>query len=537
MGGLLILAAVFRPAYQRRASTYAIVSAMACFGVQIPDTVGADLPAGNGALPFANGEQAYPAARVPGTDAPTFVRGGWSFFATGASDFTYTDNVYLTEIDRRSDFIVSPRAGLSARHTTVRSALNADVDLTYDYYTKNTRLNGARPHALLDGFANIVEDTFTVDARIATDVQQISSEDRLPVIRRNLDRNQTQILNYGVTPTLHGRLGSGIEARASYDFSGVNFLDPPAGTATVRAGDTTRHIGRGEVGTQDSGAARLLWTVSGYYERAQVKNFAAPQPRRASGEGRAEYRISGPWAVIARGGYDWVEEPTLMVQPDGAYGLVGAIWRPSRRTLVRAEVGYRYRDFNGEAQIEYQASQALVLSASYGRDVQTNQRLLLDRLSNLGRDELGNLVDPLTGLPPDPNDIRFDLTNQAFTRDQFRLGLHGRFQRNFYSVTGDYERRNANGAGGDSWGANATLGRDITPRLQGSLSASYSRTKADPGLAITLRDSKTASVQGRLDYELTRTLRTSLRYAHIQRHTTIVRYRENALILGLIKTF
>ncbi len=487
--------------------------------------------------PIATGEKTYPGARVPGADEPTFVRGGWSFFATGAADFTYTDNVYLTDTNRLSDFIISPSASFTARRATARSILNADVDVTYDYYTKNTRLNGARPSALLDGFANIIEDTLTVDARLATDVQQISNEERVPAIRRNLDRNQTQVLNYGVTPTLHGRFGGGIDGEASYDFSAVNFLDPPVGAANIRAGDTTRHIGRARIGTEESAGARLLWSASGYYEKSHVDNFVGAQPRRASGEARAEYRLSGPWSVLARGGYDWIEEPTLAVQPDGAYGLVGAIWRPSRRTLVRAEAGYRYRDFNGEAQVQYQLSPAMVLSASYRRDVQSDQRLLLDRLGNLGRDELGNLIDPITGLPPDPNAIRFDLTNQAFKRDQVRAGMYGRFQRNFYSINGDYERRDANGLGGKSWGASGTLGRDITPRLQGSLSVGYSKTTADPGLSISLRDSNTTSLGARLDYEVTRTVRTSLRYAHMQRSTTLVRYRENALILSLSKAF
>jgi uncharacterized protein (PEP-CTERM system associated) len=538
VGGIVGIVRIPRRIGRRWIWSYLAIGSVAWSGVQAPNpATAAETPAEIAPPPIATGERTYPSARVPGRDEPSFVRGGWSFFATGAADFTYTDNVYLTDTNRLSDFIISPSASLTARRTTARSILNADVDVTYDYYTKNTRLNGIRPRALLDGFANVIEDTLTVNARLATDVQQISNEERVPAIRRNLDRNQTQVLNYGVTPTLHGRFGGGIEGQASYDFSAVNFLDPPVGPTNVRAGDMRRHVGRASVGTAESTAARLLWTASGYYEKSHVDNFVGAQPERASGEARAEYRLSGPWSLLARGGYDWIEEPTLAVQPDGAYGLVGAIWRPSRRTLVRAEAGYRYRDFNGEAQVLYQMSQAIVLSASYRRDVQSDQRLLLDRLGNLGRDELGNLIDPVTGLPPDPNSIRFDLTNQAFKRDQVRVGMYGRFQRNFYSLSGDYERRDANGLGGKSWGLSGILGRDLTPRLQGSLSAGYSKTTADPGLSISLRDSKTSSVGARLDYEVTRTVRTSLRYAHMHRSTTLVRYRENAMILSLSKAF
>jgi uncharacterized protein (PEP-CTERM system associated) len=316
-----------------------------------------------------------------------------------------------------------------------------------------------------------------------------------------------------------------------------------AGNPIIRGSDTQRHVARGQIGAAESAAARVIWSASGYYERAHmdnlvgVNNLTGQQPERANGEGRAEVRVSGPLALVARGGYDWIDEPTLRVSPDGAYGLAGFIWRPSRRTLVRAEVGYRYRDFNGEADVLYQASEAVNLSASYRRDIQTGQRVLLDSLRGLGRDQFGNLIDPISGLPPDPNSTRFDLTNQAFKRDQVRIGMHGRFQRNFYSVSGDYEHRDAEGLGGNSRGLSGLVGRDITPRLQSSVSLAYSKTTADPGLSFSIRDSKTTTAGARLDYQLSRTMRTALRYAYMRRSTTLVRYRENALILSLSKFF
>jgi uncharacterized protein (PEP-CTERM system associated) len=464
------------------------------------------------------------------------VRGGWSFYAAGVADLSFTDNVYLTDTNRLGDIIVSPRGNLTARRTTARTVLNADLDLAYDYYTNNTRLNGARPSALVDGFASIVENTLTVDARLATDVQKISNEERVPAFERNLDRNQTQVLNYGITPTLRGRFGGDVTAEASYDYSAVNFLDPPVDGPPLQAGDMTRHVARGRVGNMDSAGAPFGWSASGSYERSDIENLIGRR-ERANAEGRGEYRVSGSAALVARGGYDWIDEPSLIVQPDGAYGLAGVIWRPSPRTHIRVEAGYRYGDFNAESEVLYRASNAITLSASYVRDIQTSQRILLSNLEGLGRDEFGNLIDPITGLPPDPNDIRFDLNNQAFQRDRFRLGMHGRLGRTFYSASGDYERRAANGLAGRSWGGRASLGRDITPRLQGSINASHVKEKSDPGLGITVRDSKTTTAGVRLDYELTPTARTSLRYLHMRRETTLIRYRENALVLSLSKAF
>lgn len=472
-------------------------------------------------------------ARVPGSVEPTRVVGGWSFETSASSDFAYTDNVYLTDTDRLSDFIISPSASLTARRNTARSSLNANVDMAYDFYTKNSGLNGGRPGALIDGIAEVVEDTLTIDARLATDTQQVSSEDRSSAIVRNLDSNQTQILNYGISPTVHTRFTNEIDGEATYDYSSIRYLSDG-----LRGANTSRHAFRGRVGSNEASGSPLRWTATGAYDRASIRNYGSRQPERGNLEARADYRLSAPLVFVARGGQDWVDEPTLSIKPDGPYGLAGVIWRPSPRTYIRAEVGYRYRDFNGEGSIDFQLSQAINLSASYRRDIQTGQRILLDSLIGLGRDEFGNLVDPITGLPPDVNNILFDVTNQAFRRDVFRAGVRGKLHRNFYSLSGDYEKRRAeDNFSGESWGVSGLIGRDITPRLQASLTGGYSRVKSDPVISLSFRNAKTTTAGARLDYELSRSVRASLRYAHIRRETTLVRYRENAAVLSVSKVF
>lgn len=483
--------------------------------------------------PFRGGELTYPAARGPGAEpAPA---AGWLFDAAGALDLTYTDNAFLTETDRRGDLITTPQASLMARRTSLRSILNAKADIAYDFYAENTRLNGVRPSALIDGAAEVVEETLTVDGRLATDLRQVSAGGRVPATRRTLEQNQTQILSYGFTPTLHRHLGPALEAEASYDLSGVNFLDPPAGNEVVGVDDTVRQGARARLWNGDN-FTQFGWSVAGYYETASPRG-TLPRSERSRAEAAAEYRLSSPWSLTARGGYEWIDESTLRTELDGPYALAGAIFRPSTRTRIRAEAGYRYRDFNAEAEALYQFSPALIVSASYVRDVQTSQRLLSANLSNLVRDELGNLVDPITGLFPDPNSIDFDLTNQAFKRDHVRLGIHGIAGRNFYNISARYERRSANGLDGESRGGEIMIGRDLTPRLQASANANHARLEADAGLSGGLRDSKTTGAGARLDYEVTRTMTASARYIHIRRTTTLVRYSENAIVLNLTQVF
>lgn len=526
-----------RPAGRRRIWSYLLAGSVAWSGVHVPLAplaAAADETALPSSQPLRRG-QSLPGARVPGTDAPAFTPGGWSFTATGALDVMGTDNVFLTQADRRSDLVFTPRAEVSAQRVSARTVLNADVDVSYDYYTRNTRLNGLRPSALIDGIADLVDDTLILDGRLATNVQQVSTGNRQAAVIRNLTENQTQVLTYGIGPTLRGRLGGTVRAEASYDFSGVSFLRPPVGSNQVQANDTTRHTAAARIGNDDGGA-RLRWSLDGRYERARLSRSQS-RPERATGQARAEYNLSSAWSLVGRGGYDWITDSTLFTKPHGAFGLAGVIWRPSNRMHVRAEAGYRYDDFNAEAEVQYQASAALVLSASFMRDVQTNQRLLLTNLEGLARDEFGRLIDPVTGLPPDPNAIGFDFTNQAFKRDSLRVGLHGTLGRTFYSASGSYEHRDANGFTGKSWGGQAMLGRDITPRLQGSILASHYRTEGDPAMALGIRDSKTTSAAAQLDYQVARTVQANLRYIHMRRDSTLVHYRENVVVLGLSKVF
>lgn len=508
--------------------THAYSLMCACIGAQTASAQTAPAPSALDTLP-------PPPLSAAIAAGPPVAR-PWTFTATGGLDLTFTDNVFLTNTNRRSDWIFSPRAAFDLRGTSTRSGLNASADIAYDFYTRHSRLNGARPHALVDGYVEPIDNVLTINAHVATDLREINQVDRAPATTRSFSENQSQVLNYGVSPRFTDHIGDFAKVEASYEFAGVDFFDSPASTtSTTRGlGDSTRHAVRAEI-LNAEGFHILEWSAQGTYEKSNyTSNLLSSE--RAGGQGRLQYNTTRTLALTARGGYDWINEPTLGNTPDGAYGLGGILWRPGPRTDVRLEAGYRYNGFNAEAQIAYRRSTLLNFNLVYLRDIQTAQRLLIISLNGLACDAAGNLIDAVTGLPPEPNSILFGFTNQAFKRDVFQAGVNGSFGRNFYNVRGVYEQRRANGIGGESWQADALVGRRITPNLQASAQISYNKTQNDPGVMFQTESETTAGAV-RADYRIGPTVTTGVKYIHMNRTTSLVSYRENVAMLSISKVF
>jgi uncharacterized protein (PEP-CTERM system associated) len=496
---------------------------------------------------------------VPAEGGPAGVL-GWQFGAHGGLDLTYTDNVLLTRDHPISDFIVTPRAGFALRDTTMRTAILANADVAYDYYTNTHRLNGVRPKAALIGVSDIAEEELSVEGRLSTDVQQISPEGRLPATERSIGENQTQVMNFGGRATWREHLSDVVQSEVFYDYGSVHFLGAPSGQAIVPASDTQQHLGEALL-SNGTDFTRFGWSILGAYQEldpsGQITEFN-PRQRTWHAEGSGQYRVITSLALTARSGYDWFRGQTFTRNLEGPFALGGFIWRPGPRLGVRVEAGYRYRGFNADAQIDYQLARWMSLGFTYLRDVQNSQSLIITNLANIGRDPFNNnpttapSVDPVTGLsndlsgltvddpnsPFNPNRSVLGYANVTFKRDLAQGSVGGKLGRNFYQVTGSYERRSASVGASHDVTVQASVGRDLTPRLTAILQGSFEEVGGTAGVLTAINfASRTKSAEARADYRLGRTVTTSLRLVHAWRATTLVAYTENAGVLSLVKRF
>lgn len=475
----------------------------------------------------------------PGVERPPAVRPGWTFTVRGGSDFTYTDNVRLTERNRESDFLITPKAIFQATDFASHVAISARTEFDYDLYSKADDLDGFRPKAVILGKADVVEDEISVDARLATNLQQISAQDRTPATERGIGENQVQVLSYGLRPTWTEHLNSDVRSEVFYDVAAVGFV----GRGNVLAGDTVRHLGHAGL-SNGSAFDRFGWSVSGEYEHS---NYLT----RGNVDGLGQYRVSNTLVLTGHAGHDWFQNATLT--PGGAFALAGFSWNPARLISVRAEAGYRYKDFNANAQATVNLARALNISVSYNSGVENTQLALINELVDIARDPFGALLlNPVTRLPyvasgefdangiplPDPNLSPFTLTNTVFKRDQAQVGVWGSIGRNSYSVTSSYEKRVSALGKAQNWGGGASLSRRLNPHLSVSVEARYDRVKGtEEVFSLAALDSRTVSGKAQANYRLGPTVTASLRYVYLQRETIRVDYRENAAMLGLVKTF
>jgi len=470
------------------------------------------------------------------TTSPPLIRRGWQFSAIGRTDLTVTDNAYLTRNNRESDFIVSPIAAFLASETSSKSVFDARIEVAHDFYANASDLNGPRINGLADGTLRLADEAFSLRARAGTSLLSSSPQGAVAATERSIGSNQVQVVSYGLSPMLRQPISDNLFAEAHYEFSGVSFLKAPTGATNVAASDSIQQKAEAKLSNDTKGAI-VGWDLTGSYEQRDLSK-TGPTSRRARGEANVEYRVTPTVALLTTGGYEWFDEPTLFNERlNGLYGRGGVLLRPSSRTSLRLEAGYRYRKPNYVAELTYNSSQRLIISARFDQGIDTSQGALNDAFGRVGRDETGIIIDPLTGLSPDFSTSPFDLNNQSFRFSRASVRIQGTLGRSFYNASGSYERRSLRGIKGETWGGNLILGRDLSRRLSATVEGQYTKTNSPTLTILPGLNSETTRGEARLNYRMAESLSSSLRYVYLKRSTNLIDYRENAAVLSITKSF
>ena len=321
----------------------------------------------------------------------------------------------------------------------------------------------------------------------------------------------------------------------NYDFSAVNYIKTAGSTGAVPASNTLQQTIRANV---ESGSAFeiLTWTASGYIQRMDRQGPASAFNRREI-KGTLLYAVVPNVQLAATGGYDDIRDASLLTGIGGVQATAGLRWTLSPRTRIVVDAGWRYRDPFYNALITYGAGRAVVLRASYAITIETPQSLANQNLTNVVRDEQGNLLDPITGQPADPNGDPFGLNDQVFRSKAFEVGLTGRIGRSIYNLSGTHEKRESTVASTSLQGS-ASLSRQISPHVTGTLSASYRHVKngsATTGINGITSDTVRGGAQ--VDYAIGPQTNASLAYYYQRTHSNPTYVRENAAVLKLTRKF
>ncbi len=448
---------------------------------------------------------------------------------------TFTDNARATDGGEKADFITTTTAGLGVSGEGRRAELTFDYDISYDRYLDNSDLDGFRQRLLGAGNVELWADHFFVDGRAAISELSLRRTGLTAAAARTLPADQTRVVTYSLSPFFTHRYGSWAESELRYRFNETRFLAPDVGAAATPPANTRTQ----EVLTSlESGRrfTRLLWRLSGRSTTTDRANGG--ELRRMDVELSGEYLVNRHLSLLARGGFEDIEDPGLVsAASSGPTWRGGVRLRPGPRSELRLEYGRRFGGTVWSGDMSYRVGPETTLSASYEEDVQTETGALAAALGGLVRDATGVLIDPVTGLAVDPNDPRVDFADTTFKQKSFTLNLSGTRGRNSFNLSAFFNTRNfeASGTSEQIWGADASIDRRLRPKLDGGLQTSYSQTtesRTGAGGDWLLRGTAF------LSYNFSQSLTGTVSYRYLQRKSDFASdLRENLVSVRLRKVF
>lgn len=457
-----------------------------------------------------------------------------------AVEETYTDNVRSTTSNEESDFVTTTSVGVGVRADGNNADLLFDYDVGYDLYADADDLNGFRHNLRTVGESELIEDHLFLDVYGSLNQETVTTTGPVVATDRTTAGGQKMVLNYGIAPTWHQRLGDFAEAQLGYELSGIDYMKSDVGDAGSGYDDAVIHTFSGRITRADTtDRLRLYGDASREFTNRRDTNDMT----RTTVSGRAEYWVVQQAAILGTVGWDDIEsDVSLSDDVDGAFYMIGGIWRPSPRTYFEAQIGRRFDSLTGDVTANWDITERTSLYASFDSTVTTQQEQQIRDLRGytLGRTEGGDLtlVDPSGRVVPGQEALALlqpVYVDTLFRAQTFSVGLDGTRGRTSFHMTANYTERDFGLVGGGSdqtLGFEGSVGRQLAPDLDASVSAAAVRTSTE-GLSTDTTAWRT-SLQ--VAYTPVEDVRLSGALHHLERHAN-EDLTENAVTVRLSMRF
>lgn len=455
----------------------------------------------------------------------TAVAADWIFTPFVGIREAYTDNVLSTATDTESDFLTTLNAGFTIDGIGNRLNLRGSYDGAYDFYADTSDLNGFRHSLLGSANAELVQDHFFIDGQIAYTPENLSDTGASSAIDRTLSSDQTQVLNYSISPYYLQRFGGTAVGIARYRFSQLRFDETDVGGATSNPGtETTNEINLILENGRDF--SRTSWTVEAFGIDTDVQD--GDDLKRGTFVASGQYSINRNVALLGITGYDEFDGENIdNDEISGAFIGAGVRLTPGPRTDLSLGYGYRYGDSIWNMDFSYIVSSAAILTASYTVDVGTGGQAYTNRDV---LDEDGELVNT--------NFSNSDFVATTTKFETFDIGVSGTRGVNGYSAGASYEKRDflTTNTNDETVAAFGRYSRELSPKLGVAVDGSWSKIvePATPGTANT-----TLRAGAALNYRFGDNFTGSLAYNYYDRDADIAadNITENVISVSLNKSF
>jgi uncharacterized protein (PEP-CTERM system associated) len=481
---------------------------------------------------------------------------------------SYTDNVYLTERNRKSDFFTTISPGMAVTGEGARLKLSFDYSLNYDAYLREDSINGFRQNLVGTGTTELLEDNLFVDfGAFAGQSPGLARGQVSAVDRRLPGNNTTQTYSYNFSPYWRSRFGSWASSEARYRFTQV--FSRSNSSQTVNSANTLSDSNVHQISgfvTSGENFNRLRWRLGAEHvetQRAgdsnsnvQTINGSSTTLRRDTIDLQPSYVVNRWLSLLGTVGYEKIESGNTARDLSGEFWNTGFRLTPSERTSFELTYGKRYNGDNWASSFSTATDSGTSVSFSYREAVENQALQTASGLSFLRTDPTtGTVIDSRTGRPFTGRDPNFDQSDSTFLSRSLVLSVRLPRERNSYFATAQRTIRDTDingvsaGSGRSDTTTGGTLGWEhkLTPTATSVATVSYTDVKTDSG-SSTVPDgtNKTLSAQVNLNYDLNETLKATFGYAHIKRDITgpqffsnefVGNYSENVVFVTLRKTF
>ena len=368
-------------------------------------------------------------------------------FGLGAQQ-SWTDNVYTTAKNTKSDEFATVDPTLSVTAKTKRLDIGLNYGAQYDRYYSQTRMDKLSHNGTATLTGEVIDQQLFVDTRASISEQAANPTAPSAAGTRTTAGNSVQVTTYQAGPRLQERIGDwGIaQISASHAQSLTENASPLATTQTSTSttaiangiGNSSTDHGRFEMRSGQS-FGQLLWDYSSDF--TVTKQSTGPLNKQTHQLG-TEYRLNTDWGLLTSLGDDLTHGQQVSSKSSGAFFLGGLHWTPSPNTDIKGGAGWRYGQSNISTLFDHKLGPRTTVRFSHDEGVTTDALNSLDSLNAMTRDEQGNFVNPFTGLAASPGSSFFQRSNAVFRQKVTSAVLAHQELRDNFTLTANLAEQN-----------------------------------------------------------------------------------------------
>ncbi|WP_025899932.1 TIGR03016 family PEP-CTERM system-associated outer membrane protein [Sneathiella glossodoripedis] len=449
----------------------------------------------------------------------------WTFEPFVAAEEQFTDNVFGTTNNEKSDFITTLDLGFNVTGNTRRSEINLSYTLSQDYYAKYHELDGYRQNLIGNATVELIDDRFFVDGRVTFTEETLDTVGATSAGNRTQSGDRTQVFNGSISPYYTQNLDDWAILTAKYGYSETRFYEPNVGADTANPSNQQSNEFQLNLG---SGIRfeKLKWSFDNraVFNESDVGDEFTHYSSVVTGE----IPVSRMFSFLGTIGYDEFDINSISDEDDlgGIFGGTGIRFHPNSRTDASFQIGHRFDDLVFDVNVSYLPTSQDSISATYTVNINAADYSLAntDIL-----DEQGELVQP------DFSVARY-IDGVSKTKS-LQVSWQGSRGRNSYGLSGNYIEQEIleDNSSERNVGISGNFSRQLTPRANLRLSAGL--TEVIDGQTPSAEET-VYSFGANYIYEFGNGLSASAGYSNLTRkNDSSGDITENSFTVGLRKAF